>query len=66
MAHELEVWLFTERVGTWYLLPGAIVLRWPREVLSKVGLKIGTLIPANAAHPEVLRERVVALRGDWT
>lgn len=38
---------------------------WSRGVLSRIGLRVGQVVPATLAQPESLRDQVSALRGDW-
>ena len=39
--------------------------RWPRRIWRKIALKAGAPVEAALATPEVLRGRVLALRGAW-
>src|SRR6185295_12574777 len=38
---------------------------WRLRPFAKIGLAVGTLVPAAAATPEALQASVLALRGDW-
>jgi 1-acyl-sn-glycerol-3-phosphate acyltransferase len=45
---------------------GAAMTRPSRILLFKrIGLVVGDLVPAAAATPEALQEKVLAMRGDW-
>ncbi len=44
---------------------GAAMRRWPRGFFSKIGLRVGPVVSANEAQPEVLRQQVGNLRGTW-
>lgn len=44
---------------------GAAMRRWPRGFFSRIGLRVGAVVAASEAHPDALREQVIALRGSW-
>jgi 1-acyl-sn-glycerol-3-phosphate acyltransferase len=45
---------------------GAAMTRpWRLRFLSKIGLAAGAPVPAAQAAPELLQEKVLALRGSW-
>jgi hypothetical protein len=45
---------------------GAAMTRpWRTRPFRKIGLVVGEAVAAAAATPELLQERVLALRGDW-
>jgi hypothetical protein len=43
----------------------AMTKPWRLRPLAKIGLAVGSMVPAAAATPEALQANVLALRGDW-
>jgi len=43
----------------------AMTKPWRLRPFAKIGLSVGSLVPAIAASPEALQANVLALRGDW-
>jgi 1-acyl-sn-glycerol-3-phosphate acyltransferase len=44
---------------------GAAMRRWPKGFFSKIGLRVGAAVPADAAQPDFLRQKILALHGSW-
>ena len=43
---------------------GPAFFKAPRKLLALIELKVGAPIPADAVTPEVVQQRIAALRGD--
>lgn len=50
--------------GSFFSRKDGPAMRRPRGVLSRIGLRVGQPVPAEAAQPDALRQQVIALRGE--
>ena len=44
---------------------GPAMLSWPRRIRSRIALKAGPALPADAVSAAALQDEVARLRGDW-
>ena len=40
-------------------------MRWPRGLFTKIGIRVGAMVPAHEVQPARLQQQVLALRGNW-
>ncbi|MBL8514229.1 MAG: MFS transporter [Betaproteobacteria bacterium] len=51
--------------GSFFSRWGGTAMRYPRGFFSRIALSIGDAVAPQTASPEMLQEKVLALRGDW-